>query len=542
MRYYNKNTFFEDLNSNNDFRMTNIRDKSNVARLLETMYGCIQAQLETKYNIDAIVKPLQDTFECSKKGVQVLAVLSHYDGYISSPQRLATLLKWQVSNTERPLSELSKLGLINQMPEADSLVLTKMASDIIVNSWDRKSFSDSMIIECLMKDDDDFSSFVCGDDLKEILEKYPHGSIARFAEENGLVEMDVEPNMVFWLLCRTYVRDFITQNSGKFKPHDVKRLAEKGWIEAFASSGESGSESTKRDNYCLSSTLVKQLFGGMEELINYAALSSLGTFVRWDEIEEKELFFCESDKEQIERLERISGEAEYQRIYQGLKDRKMKASVSAILYGAPGTGKTELVRQIARKTRRNILIVDAAKMHGSYWGEDEKNYRELFRVFRHINALSKRATIMVIDEADGILGKRAANASTRADRSCNIVQDILLEELGHFEGLLFATTNIAANLDEAMDRRFLTKIEFHVPDETTRKKIWHSKMPGLSPQAIDTVAREFPFSGGHIDNVVTKACIEEILDDVQVSQESLIRYCQEEAGFSSKTTVKKIGF
>ena len=100
----------------------------------------------------------------------------------------------------------------------------------------------------------------------------------------------------------------------------------------------------------------------------------------------------------------MSGEDEYLRITRGLEERKLKVALSAILHGASGTGKTELVRQIARKTGRNLLLVDASKIHGSYWGEDERNLRDLFRLFRHVAALSRLAPILFIDEAEGLLG------------------------------------------------------------------------------------------------------------------------------------------
>ena len=70
--------------------------------------------------------------------------------------------------------------------------------------------------------------------------------------------------------------------------------------------------------------------------------------VRWSEIEEKTLFYNDEDAGSVERLYRMAGEEEYLHIAGALKAHRLKAAVSGILHGGPGTGKTELVRQVAR--------------------------------------------------------------------------------------------------------------------------------------------------------------------------------------------------
>jgi SpoVK/Ycf46/Vps4 family AAA+-type ATPase len=190
-----------------------------------------------------------------------------------------------------------------------------------------------------------------------------------------------------------------------------------------------------------------------------------------------------------------------------------------------------------------LLIVDTSKLVGSYVGESERNYRDLFRNFRYIEAVSSRAPIMFMDEADGFLGKRIAGAGNSRDRYVNIIQNIILEELNDFEGILLATTNLSSNLDDAMDRRFLVKIQFDIPDENTRKKIWKSRLPKVTDEDLAVVARDFSFSGGHIDNVATQAIIESIMNGTNtVTLESLIKYCKDEDSFTNKDSRKRIGF
>ena len=129
------------------------------------------------------------------------------------------------------------------------------------------------------------------------------------------------------------------------------------------------------------------------------------------------------------------------------------------------------------------------------------------------------------------------------DRFVNIIQNIILEELSDFEGILLVTTNFASNLDDAMDRRFLVKIEFHAPDESTRLKIWKSKLPQVPDADLEVVAREFSFAGGHIDNVATRAIIEAIMDGSDtVSLNSLIKFSKDETAFTNKDNRRRIGF
>ena len=76
------------------------------------------------------------------------------------------------------------------------------------------------------------------------------------------------------------------------------------------------------------------------------------------------------------------------------------------------------------------------------------------------------------------------------------MQNILLQEMERFEGILIATTNLAQNLDKAFERRFLYKIEFRRPEPSVRKAIWQAIMPGLSDEVAGLLAVRCDFSGG----------------------------------------------
>ncbi len=85
--------------------------------------------------------------------------------------------------------------------------------------------------------------------------------------------------------------------------------------------------------------------------------------------------------------------------------------------------------------------------------------------------------ILFFNEADAIIAKRKEATSSNVSDTENRIQNILLEEIENFEGILIATTNLVSKIDTAYERRFLFKIEFQKPSITVKAQIWKSKMP-----------------------------------------------------------------
>lgn len=254
----------------------------------------------------------------------------------------------------------------------------------------------------------------------------------------------------------------------------------------------------------------------------------------------KELFYNPAEKTQVERLASLIEPDNLNNVFDAMKARGLRTGFTCLFYGAPGTGKTETVYQLARRTGRKILMADVAQLRNSYIGETEKNVRRLFMDYRTANAEEERTPILLFNEADAILGTRMEGASRAVDRMENSVQNILLQELEDFSGILIATTNLTGNLDPAFERRFLYKIRFDKPELEPRSRIWKSQFPTLTDEEVLSIASEFPFSGGQIENIVRKSTVDGILSGTECSYELLLSYCREEAiGKSSKN---KIGF
>lgn len=393
------------------------------------------------------------------------------------------------------------------------------------------------------EDSDAPSRFFC--DIYKVLDKYPGTPFASSVRQLS-AGLDREEAAVFLALLGFFGRHFVTPMSADSFQSASWRYAFQRTIGRLVQLGlavsvhgyDSGSDRIKKDQYRISPRCA-EAFRGYEVIIDFSQLAEVGTFIPHTLIPQKELFFAEADRRGMERLRRAASPEHYDRIIRSLKEKEFRACISAIMAGLPGTGKTELARQIARETGRGLLMTDTAKLYGTLWGESEKNFRHLFQMYRYLCAVSARCPILFMDEADGILGKRITVVHG-IDKSENVVQNIILDELNSMPGLFIATTNRLENIDEAMGRRFMFKMEFHLPDKATRVKIWASRFPDLPKGDIDTLADRYELSGAYIDNVASMAIIDGIIDDKAVTLDDLISYCESQE-FGS-VVKRSIGF
>ncbi len=264
-------------------------------------------------------------------------------------------------------------------------------------------------------------------------------------------------------------------------------------------------------------------------------------FIHSDKIAEKQLFYGESIQNQIDELGGLLDEGHYQEITSRMKKAGFRCGFTCLFYGAPGTGKTETVLQLARQTGRDILQVDVSKIKSCWVGESEKNIKSLFDSYKDKVKKSEKAPILLFNEADAIINKRQEGAERSVDKMENSIQNIILQEMENLDGIMIATTNLAQNMDKAFERRFLYKIKFEKPTLEARMHIWHEMIPTLSENDTKTLAEKYEFSGGQIENIARHNAINGILyGDQGNTLESLMTYCDSERLETKQT--KKIGF
>ncbi|MDE5705127.1 ATP-binding protein [Muribaculum sp.] len=282
-----------------------------------------------------------------------------------------------------------------------------------------------------------------------------------------------------------------------------------------------------------------------EELLCELNLNKVGKsdrgLIKADTLSEKNLIYNISESEQIAELSSILSEKRFTEVQSRLRSAGMRPGFCCIFYGAPGTGKTETVYQIARRTGRDIMRVDVDRIKSCWVGESEKNIKALFDRYRNICKNSKIAPILLFNEADAVLGVRMEGAARAVDKMENSIQNIILQEMETLEGIMIATTNLTTNLDKAFERRFIYKICFDKPSLEARTKIWQTMLSGLSEVDARVLASQFDLSGGEIENIVRKHSVNAILsgnDSIDI-KEIMASCCRERI---SQNNRPKIGF
>ena len=237
--------------------------------------------------------------------------------------------------------------------------------------------------------------------------------------------------------------------------------------------------------------------------------------IKTDCIKEKQLFYSPENQKEIDRLKEALQEEKLKGIQRRLKDDGLPVGVAVLLYGAPGTGKTESVMQIAKETGRSIIHVDISEAKSAWFGESEKRVKKIFTSYRNSCELAERKgelmPILLFNEADALISKRKNDTSGNCAQTENAIQNIILEELENLKGIFIATTNLASNMDSAFERRFLFKIKFENPSTEAKTSIWMNKLSWLDKGSATEFAREYDFSGGQIDNIVRKIAMNEVI-------------------------------
>jgi AAA+ superfamily predicted ATPase len=177
-------------------------------------------------------------------------------------------------------------------------------------------------------------------------------------------------------------------------------------------------------------------------------------------------------------------------------------SISALLSGPPGTGKTMVATVIGKQLGLEVFRVDLSKVVSKYIGETEKNLARVFDEASHCKA------ILLFDEADSLFSKRTEVRNSN-DKHANLEVNFLLQRLETHDGVVILTTNAATSIDPAFLRRIRYRIDFPAPDTAERSKLWRSMIPATAPLApdvdFDALGRVFKMTGGHIKNAVVRA-------------------------------------
>ncbi len=95
----------------------------------------------------------------------------------------------------------------------------------------------------------------------------------------------------------------------------------------------------------------------------------------------KQLFYSPTVQMQIDQLATLLMPERFKTIQSRLAESDIRQGFACLFYGAPGTGKTETVNQLARMTGRDVMPVDVSKIKSCWVGESEKNIKAAFSLY-----------------------------------------------------------------------------------------------------------------------------------------------------------------
>jgi len=344
------------------------------------------------------------------------------------------------------------------------------------------------------------------------------------------------PEIPYKTIDRMFPDDFDCDNIRNFLVEGTHELMTDGWIEHYCEDGMANPHV-----YAITQKTIDELISQFSPK-NTSGPKGLHDrdMIKHTDIAEKQMFYNERESEQISRLRRMLSQEQFGEIQSRLKEKGLRTGVAVLLSGGPGTGKTESVKQLARATGRDLMMIDVSEVKSKWVGESEQNTKAIFKRYTSLCKSAKEqnlpAPILFINECDAILGKRKDGAEDSVDKMNNAMQNILLQALEDLEGVMICTTNLASNLDTAFERRFLMRVQFDKPDATVRAKIISAMIPEISESAAYTLASKYEMSGGQVENVQRKATIDYVLNGTRPSLESLEPFCKEEV----QAAVKKI--
>ena len=490
------------------------------------------------------------TVECGPRNVRLSELSQHLNmrnvASLSFDADIKAMIKMRLMryrNREREAFDIPE-HVINALQENKAQILPKLKVE------DAPAILDLMGTWFDAVDNDDLSPDDLGQDLLSLYKDNLHIGFARKM-------LDLKLPCANLMLLSFFCSQLINEDDNRICSHQLKCLYERCYehrstvmhlahgahiltqMDLIEPVCEDGRASTS--TFTLTSKAKTDLLAEFDLTEPEMKLSNV---LYPDSITPKVLFYPKPMAQQIKELDSFLEADKFKQIQQRMTDNGFRTGFACLFYGAPGTGKTESVYQLAKKTGRCVMTVDVPQIKSKWVGDSEKNIKALFDKYREMVKRSDVAPILLFNEADAIFGVRKNGAESAVDKMENTIQNIILQEMEDLNGILIATTNLATNLDSAFERRFLYKIEFEKPDAKVRTRIWQSMVSGLSDSDASVLAQAYELSGGQIENIARKDTINRVLygeGNATDHLSTLMDYCKAETMQPAAKT-QRIGF
>lgn len=257
------------------------------------------------------------------------------------------------------------------------------------------------------------------------------------------------------------------------------------------------------------------------------------TLIMPDKIQYQEgMVYEESLK--IDFLEQLISEEGYIKAINKLSEENVETKqIVALLYGVSGLGKSQTVRNLAKKYNRPILQVNLSQVKDAFVGNTEKNTQEVFNVykkavhhFQHTKTIDGQEVgpygtpILYLDEFDSLIPHRdkIGSSSSVGNMYSNMV-GIFLTELERINGIVLLSSNLPGAIDTSLHRRINFKFHFGTFSKQNQVRTLQLYFKDFELAILEEVATVADLTPGNIVNIRKAYVLESIFKDIDKEED-----------------------
>jgi adenylate kinase family enzyme len=189
----------------------------------------------------------------------------------------------------------------------------------------------------------------------------------------------------------------------------------------------------------------------------------------------------------------------------------------ALLVGASGTGKTLAARAIAQTLQATLLYVDLAQL-------------QLDDVPLLLQAIATQApTVLLLKSAQAWFNRTALLSPT-------VIHQFLTLRQQH-NGVTLLSVPHKQNLAAQWRQHITSILDFPIPDQVARLKLWQQAIPALIPFAAEIDWEQLahlPLNGGDMHTIARDAAIHAVAADTKLTTQHLIQAYERVKGAQGK--------